>query len=116
MTQNNPDPANQGSQPGKNDPPNESVVPTKPKKKKRWLVLKILIGLVAVIILLVLLAPTLISMGIVRDMVVGQINSSALNGKLQIKDWSFGWTSGVHIESRDWQHRSGRCDDQGRRF
>ncbi len=70
----------------------------KPKKKKRRWILKTLAGLVVLIVLLVLLAPTIISMGIVREIVVGQINSTALNGKLQIKDWSFGWTSGVHIE------------------
>ena len=51
-----------------------------------------------VIVLLVLLRRRFISMGFVRDMVVGQINSRRSNGKLQIKDWSFGWTSGVHIE------------------
>ena len=70
----------------------------KPKKKKRRLLLKIAAGLLVVIVLLVILGPTIASMGFVREMVVGQINSSALNGKLQIKDWSFGWTSGVRIE------------------
>src|SRR5208282_1336838 len=66
-------------------------------KKKRW-ILKGAIGLVVLIVLLVVLAPTIIGTGVVRDMVVSQINSSALNGKLAIKDWSFGWTIGVHIE------------------
>jgi hypothetical protein len=70
----------------------------KPKKKKRRLLLKIAAGLLVLIVLLVILGPTIASMGFVREMVVGQINSSALNGKLQIKDWSFGWTSGVRIE------------------
>ncbi len=71
---------------------------TPKKKKKRHWVLKIVGGLVVLIVLLVILAPSIISMGFVREMVVGQINSSALNGKLQIKDWSFGWTSGVRIQ------------------
>ncbi|MGD0389048.1 MAG: hypothetical protein ABSC42_08850, partial [Tepidisphaeraceae bacterium] len=54
--------------------------------------------LVILIVLLVVLAPSILSTGMVRGIVVGQINSSALNGKLAIKDWSFGWTSGVHVE------------------
>jgi hypothetical protein len=98
MTENNFDPANPESQPGKVDPTKEPQTPPKAKKKKRRIILKLAVGLVALIVLLVLLAPTLIGTGIVRDLVVSQINGSALNGKLQIKDWSFGWTSGVHIE------------------
>jgi len=98
MTENNSLPENSESQPGKIDPANEPQSAVPPKKKKRRWILKTLVALVVLIVLLVLLAPTLISMGMVREMVVSQINSSALNGKLQIKDWSFGWTSGVHIE------------------
>ena len=103
MTQNNSDPGNPESQPGKidpgkNEPAKEPQTPApQPKKKRRW-ILKTAIGLVVLIVLLVVLAPTLISTGMVRDIVVSQISSSALNGKLQIKDWSFGWTSGVHIQ------------------
>src|SRR5450432_47377 len=85
------DPANKPEQPAENQPE------AKPKKKKRRLLLKIAGGLAALILLLVILGPTIASMGFVREMVVGQINSSALNGKLTIKDWSFGWVSGVRI-------------------
>jgi hypothetical protein len=77
--------------------PEQPVEQPKKKKKRRW-VLKTVLALVALIVLLVILAPSIISMGFVRELVVGQINSSALNGKLQIKDWSFGWTSGVRIQ------------------
>ncbi len=70
----------------------------KPKRKKRHRLLKTLGAVLVLIIVLVILAPTIISMGFVREIVVGQINSLALNGKLQIKDWSFGWTSGIRIE------------------
>ena len=92
MTQNNSDS-------GKPDEPSSDSKSTpKPRKKKRRLLLKIAAALVVLIVLLVGLAPTIISTGLVRGIVVGQINSSALNGKLQIKDWSFGWTSGVRIE------------------
>jgi len=100
MTENNSsDPANQEPQPGSNDPNQQ---PAKPKKKRRW-ILKTLLSLVILVILLVLLAPTILGLGIIRETVVGQINSSALNGKLQIKDWSFGWTSGVHLEGVELQ-------------
>jgi hypothetical protein len=98
MTQNisdsgNPDPT------GKPDQPSDPQTAAKPtKKKKRRLLLKTAIALVVLIVLLVVLAPSIISTGLVRGIVVGQINSSALNGKLAIKDWSFGWISGVHID------------------
>lgn len=96
MIQNNSEAAvpNPGDEPGKR-PIEPQPAPT--KKKRRW-VLKSIIGLVVLILLLVLLAPSIISTGVVRDVVVGQINSSSINGKLAIKDWSFGWTSGVHID------------------
>jgi hypothetical protein len=86
-------PANMAGQPPEGEQPAQ-----KPKKKKRRLLLKIAAAFIALVILLVILAPTIISTGVVRDLVVDQINSSALNGKLQIKDWSFGWVSGISIE------------------
>jgi hypothetical protein len=78
---------------------NEPLEGERPKKKKKhhWL-LKAVGALLVLILVLVILAPTIISMGFVREIVVGQINNLALNGKLQIKDWSFGWTSGIRIE------------------
>ena len=100
MTQNNsesgnPDPTGKPGQPPSD--PQSNAKPTK-KKKKRRLLLKTAIALVVLIVLLVVLAPSIISTGMVRGIVVDQINTSALNGKLQIKDWSFGWLSGVHID------------------
>jgi hypothetical protein len=98
MTQNTSDPGDPNSQPPKSGEPEGSQTPPPPKKKKRRWLLKSLIAAVVLIVLLVLLAPTIISMGFVRGIVVDEINGSAINGKLQIKDWSFGWFSGVHIE------------------
>jgi len=98
MTQND---SNSGSldPTGKPDQPSDPQSTAKPtKKKKRRLVLKIALALVILIVALVVLAPSILSTGMVRGIVVGQINSSALNGKLAIKDWSFGWISGVHID------------------
>jgi hypothetical protein len=98
MTQNNSEPGNPDPT-GKPDQPSDPQSASKPtKKKKRRLLLKTAVALVVLIVLLVVLAPSIISTGMVRGIVVDQINSSALNGKLQIKDWSFGWISGVHID------------------
>lgn len=72
--------------------------PPPPKKKKRRRLLKIVVAVIVIIVLLVILAPTILSTGVAREIIVGQINSSALNGKLNIKDWSFGWTSGIRVE------------------
>ena len=96
MTQNDRDPAERKSDPEKPGEPGVPASGAKPKKKKRWL-LKSLLALVLLIVLLVLLAPTIASMGFVREIVLGKVNDS-LNGKLAIKDWSFGWFSGVHIQ------------------
>jgi hypothetical protein len=103
MTQNTSGPGDPtGGDPNSPPPgsaqPDASQTPPPPKKKKRRWLLKSFIGLVVLIVLLVLLAPTILSMGFVRGIVVDKINGSALNGKLQIKDWSFGWLSGVHIQ------------------
>ena len=87
---NQPDPM----QPGQ--PPNDAPK-APPKKKRRFLVLKILGGLVVLLILLVLFAPMIASTGAVRSVVVGQVNKS-LNGRVEIADWSFGWTGPIEIK------------------
>jgi hypothetical protein len=98
MTENNSGAVNPESGPGKNGPSKDPQAPVTPKKKKRRIWLKVLLGLVVLVVLLVVLAPTIIGTGMVRELVVSKINETALNGKLAIKDWSFGWTSGVHLE------------------
>src|SRR5215213_7208859 len=65
----------------------------KPARKRRR-GLKILAVIVVLLILLVLLLPTIAGLGFVRGIVVGRINQN-LDGKLQIDDWSLGWTSGI---------------------
>src|SRR5262249_36183002 len=65
------------------------------RRGKLWL--KILRGVVVVLILLMILAPTIAVMGFVRSIVVGKINDN-LNGKVQITNWSIGWTSGIKVE------------------
>jgi hypothetical protein len=76
-------------------PPTADTNPPAPKKKKRRLWLRLLLGVFAFLILLVLLAPTIASLGFVRKLVLGKVNEF-VNGKVDISDWSIGWTSGVH--------------------
>jgi hypothetical protein len=81
--------------------PPEGNVPaaTPPPRKRRWLrrTLYVLGGLLVLIIILVLLIPTIASMAWVRSIVVGKINDN-LNGKVQIADWSIGWTGGIKVD------------------
>ncbi len=81
--------------------------PAAPKKRRKWP--WILLGIVGLLILLVLLGPTLASTSPVRSIVISKINAS-LNGKLDISDWSIGWTSGVTLNGIKLD------DDKGRRI
>jgi hypothetical protein len=83
-------------------PPADDATPLPPapppvKKNRRRLLLMIVGGVAGFLILLVLLLPTIAGTGMVRSIVVGKINDR-LNGKLEIADWSFGWTSGARID------------------
>jgi len=53
--------------------------------------------IVLVLLVLVLLAPMLASMGWARALVVNQINSR-INGRAEIADWSLGWFSGTRVD------------------
>ncbi len=68
-----------------------------------------ILALFVLLILLVLLGPTIASTAVVRSIVVSKINNS-LNGKLDITDWSIGWTSGVTVTGIKLD------DDKGRRI
>jgi hypothetical protein len=94
MTQDN------SSQPPQDDQ-NESSSSQKPPKKRRsrkWIWIGIPVFLLIVAILLVILAPTILSSGPVRDMVVDKINKQYINGTLSIQEWSFDWSKGVLIK------------------
>src|SRR5215218_10338361 len=70
--------------------------PAKPRRKKRmWL--KVIGVLLLLLILLVVFLPSIASTGPVKSFAVGKINDN-LNGKVEINDWSIGWTSGVDID------------------
>jgi hypothetical protein len=96
MTRDNSNPDNsRGDSPGQ---PPAGPVPPRPKPRKRRLWLKIVGGVVVLIVLLIVLLPTIASTGMVRSLVVNQVNGGVLNGKLEIKDWSFGWFGGQRID------------------
>lgn len=67
----------------------------KRKRRRRWP--WIVGGILVLILLFVLLAPTLLSMGGARSLVVGQINHR-LNGRIDVKDWSLGWISPMRVD------------------
>lgn len=70
----------------------------KPRKKKRHWWLRILIALPILLIVLVLLLPTILSLGFVRGMIAPTLRTSFTpNGRLEIADWSFGWFGGQKI-------------------
>ncbi|MGD1277832.1 MAG: AsmA family protein [Tepidisphaeraceae bacterium] len=76
----------------------DSVGPPKPAKRRRrrWWIIPA--AVLVLLIVLVLLAPTIASTGLVRQMVVDHVNQTLLNGKLEIADWSFAWSGGVWIK------------------
>ena len=69
----------------------------KPARGKRGLILKIIGGLIVLFILLILVAPTLISSGPVVSIVLARVNAQ-LNGKVEIASVSLGWFTGVKVE------------------
>ena len=101
-----PDPADPAPAPGPaaNTPPEHAPAGRAPqaakpqaakkKRRRRWpyvvLVLLLLLGL------LVVLLPTIAGTGPARIILVGQINQR-LNGRVDIADWSLGWTSPLSV-------------------
>jgi len=61
------------------------------RKRKRWP--WFVLGVCALLALLVILLPTILSLGPARRYVVSRINKR-LNGQLEIKSWSLAWLSG----------------------
>jgi len=66
-----------------------------PKRRRRWP--WILSGLLAGLILLILLAPTLLSLGPFQRMILRRA-SAGLNGSVAMDAWSLGWFSGFEFE------------------
>ena len=64
------------------------------KKRRRWF--RVLLVALLAILVLVGLAPTIISTDSVRHIAVERINRR-INGKLSINSWSVGWFSGIKL-------------------
>ncbi len=73
-------------------------VPPTPRKKRRGLWWKILLSIVGVMLLLVLLAPTLLSTGAGKEFVLGQVNSR-IAGSVEADSLSMGWFSGASMRN-----------------
>jgi len=74
-------------------PPPPAANAEKKRRRRRWPF--VIAGIVVFILLLGLFAPTLLSIGPARSMVLGIVNDN-LDGKLEVADWSLGWNSGDH--------------------
>jgi hypothetical protein len=104
MAENTPIPPG-GDLPPTDNPPVQppAASPPPPRKKRHWgrrIALAVAV-VVVILIILILLAPTIASTGPVRRFVVAKVNDQ-LNGKLEVADWSLGWSgplkiSGVHL-------------------
>src|SRR5688572_20159530 len=73
--------------------------PTTPQPKTfvqrfRWLLIGG--GVLVLLFLLVVLAPTLASMGWAKSIIIGKINEQ-LNGTLEAKEWSLNWSGGLEL-------------------
>lgn len=77
--------------------PSSSPSPAK-KGKRRWVKWTLIGGGVVVVggALLVLLTPSLLSTGLGKSIVLGQVNSR-INGKVEIESWSLGWFSPISV-------------------
>jgi hypothetical protein len=64
------------------------------KRRRRWPF--VLLGIVLLLGLLVLLAPTLAGTGPGRSLIVGQVNQR-INGRLELGELSLGWASPVRV-------------------
>lgn len=76
--------------------PDRSSSPEQPgKKRPRWLL--IVIGVLVLLFLLVLLGPTIASMGIAASIVEGKA-SKQIHGNVKIDGLSIGWFSGLRLK------------------
>lgn len=82
------------NQPAAQAPPAAKPPPAKKKRRRRWPY--VVLGLLLLLGLLVVLLPTIAGTGPARIIIVGQINQR-LNGRIDIADWSLGWTSPLSV-------------------
>lgn len=85
------------SQPAPDDSKPEAAAPAKPKKRRWRRLILAALALLILLIVLILLLPTIASTSTVRGIVVGKINAAMTNGRVEIADWSLGWT-GIQVK------------------
>jgi hypothetical protein len=76
------------------------------KHSKAKLILWIIGGIFAIILLVILSLPMLLSTSTGRQMIVAQINKS-VDGTIEIKGLSFGWFSGLKLTGVDFRDKAG---------
>src|SRR5207248_30933 len=74
--------------------PESIAAAPQPRKRRTWL--KVLGGVLLLIVLLVVFAPTIAGTALVRNYVTDKINEG-LNGNVEIRTWRLGWTGGVDV-------------------
>jgi autotransporter translocation and assembly factor TamB len=87
--------------------PTPSAVPPQtpaPRKRGRWW--KILLAVVVLLIVLILLAPTILSTGMGKNIVLGQINRR-VPGKVTADSLSLGWFSGASVKNLEMKNDQG---------
>lgn len=75
------------------------------RKRRRWP--WVLVGIVAALLLLVALTPTIASLRPVRGLIIDKVNEQ-LAGELAVDSWSLGWLSGVQVEGVTLKDAAGR--------
>lgn len=92
------EPERDSSAPGRPQPaePQPPAPPPAPRRRRRrwpW----VIGGIIVLLIVVAALAPTIASMGWARSLIVSQIDQR-LNGHIEIKDWSLGWSHGLRFD------------------
>src|SRR5687767_5709068 len=79
---------------GKAAQPAPNAAPRKKRRRRIPIWLRAVGVVVLLLLLLVVFAPTIASTGPVRSFVLGRVNET-LTGRVEVADWSLGWTSGL---------------------
>ncbi|MDB5302171.1 MAG: hypothetical protein JWO87_3834, partial [Phycisphaerales bacterium] len=94
----NPDPSREPTRQPVPDPQGKKPAGPAPRKRRWVRRVAIIAGVLLLLIaLLIALIPTIASTGAARSYVVKTVNER-LNGKVEIADWSIGWTSGIKAD------------------
>src|SRR5690348_16740858 len=92
MSENSPQPPQNPDEPLAGNP--DAPQPAPKRKRRRWPF--VIGGIFVALLLLVLLAPTILSAGPFKSMALGIVNDS-IDGKVEVADWSLGWNSGITV-------------------